>query len=424
MKRLSTLLTASIALLVACGGGARALTKTDPTKAGIVRQQNPDPAITPTRVLAEVTEVDAAGKRVVVKTEAGTIVTVLLDEKTEFLRVPPGEKSLDKAVKATLAEIGVGDKVYARGRVSEDRKSVPAQTLVVMAKADIQKKHEQERMDWRRRGVSGVISAINAEAREITIQARGLEGLKPLIIAAPESVQFRRYAPDSVKFADAKASSFADLKAGDQLRALGNKTSDGVRFAAEQIVSGTFRTIGGTVKSVTPDTNEIKIEMLGSKQQLTVVVNGDSMLRRIPPQAAMFLAMRSQGAGPGGPGAGSQAGAPRASATPQPGAAARPAQGVPGSGPAGDRPRIEGGGDFQDMLERMPALTLAEIKPGDVIAVSSTVGTDPSRLTAITLVTGVDAILAAMQVAGGPRRGVNLSTGLPAGVLDLGISPP
>ena len=76
------------------------------------------------------------------------------------------------------------------------------------------------------------------------------------------------------------------------------------------------------------------------------------------------------------------------------------------------------------MLERMPALSLTEIRPGDVIAVSSTVGADPSRLTAITLVAGVDVILAAIQRSGSPSRAVNLSTGLPSGVLDFGIGLP
>ena len=76
------------------------------------------------------------------------------------------------------------------------------------------------------------------------------------------------------------------------------------------------------------------------------------------------------------------------------------------------------------MLERMPGLALTDIKTGDVIAVSSTMGADPSRLTAITLVTGVDAVLAAMQGAGMARRAPNLSTGLPSGVLDFGIGQP
>ena len=99
-------------------------------------------------------------------------------------------------------------------------------------------------------------------------------------------------------------------------------------------------------------------------------------------------------------------------------------QGAPNAAGAPAGMRMEGGGDFQDMLERMPPLTLADLKPGDVIAVSSTTGTDPSRLTAITLVGGVDAILTAMQRLSGARRTPSLNTGLPSGVLDLGIGLP
>ena len=394
-------------------------------------QQTPDAGITATRVLGEVTEIDGSGKRVVVKTEAGSIVTVTIDDKTEFLRVPPGETALDKAVKTTLAEIGVGDKVYARGRVSEDRKSVPAQKLVVMAQADIQKKHERERAEWRKRGISGIVSAVNPQAREITVQSRGREGVKPVIITTPENTVFHRYAPDSVKFSDAKEGSLAELKAGDQLRALGEKSADGTHFTAEQVVSGSFRTVGGTVKAVSPETHEIKIEVLGSKQQLTVVINNDSMMRHIPPQIAMFIGRAAQGGLSGGPGGPAPGGGPQASGMrpmPQGGDTPRPApQGGPagpGGAPGMQRPGMEGGGDFQDMLERMPVLTLADIKPGDVLAVSSTIGADATRLTAITLVTGVEVVLAAMQSPGATRREPNLSTGLPAGVLDMGISRP
>ena len=397
-------------------------------------QQTPDAGITATRVLGEVTQIDGSGKKVVVKTEAGSIVIVTIDEKTEFLRVPPGETALDKAIKTTLAELGVGDKVYARGRVSEDRKSVPAQKLVVMAQADIQKKHERERAEWRKRGISGIVSAVNPQAKEITVQSRGREGVKPVIIAAPENTVFHRYAPDSVKFSEAKEGSLAELKVGDQLRALGEKSADGTHFAAEQVVSGSFRTVGGTVKAVSAETHEIKIEVLGSKQQLTVVINSDSMMRHIPPQIAMFIGRAAQGGMPGsagGPGVATPGGGPGASGMrpmPQGGDGPRPAPqggpGGPGGAPGPQRAGMEGGGDFQDMLERMPVLTLADIKPGDVLAVSSTIGADATRLTAITLVTGVEVVLAAMQSPGAMRREPNLSTGLPAGVLDMGISRP
>jgi hypothetical protein len=325
--------------------------------------------------------------------------------------------------------------VYARGRVSEDRKTVPAQKVYVMSKGDIQKMHEKERADWQRRGVSGIITALNAQTSEVTLQTRGRDGIKPLIIGASESVKFRRYAPDSVKFSEAKPSSFSELKVGDQLRALGEKSADGARFTPEQIVSGSFQTIGGTVTSVSPETSEIKITVLGSKKALTIVVNKDSVLRRIPPQVATMIAMRSQGGGPEGGrppgGAGGQSqpgGAAGGPGSQSPLGSARPAgpAGQPGQGnsPGGEQRRMGGGGDFQDMLERMPALSLGDIKAGDVIGVSSTTGADPSRLTAITLVTGVDAILAAMQGQGTARRAVNLSTGLPSGVLDFGIGQP
>ena len=381
--------------------------------------QATDPGITQTRVLGEVTAIDANARQMTVKTEAGSIVTVILDDKTEYLRVPPGETSLDKAVKISSTEVGVGDKIYIRGRVSEDKKSVPALRLVLMSKADIQKKHDQERIEWRRRGVSGIVTKLDAENKEVTIQTRGREGAKSVVVAATDSVKFRRYAPDSVKFSDARPSSFAELQVGDQLRALGDKSADGARFTAEQIVSGSFRTIGGSVTAVNADSGEIKITMLGSKQAFTIVVNKDSMLRRIPPQVATMIAMRSQAVEGGAPpGAAAGQGPPGGSGAPRP-------AGQPGTGgPGGERMRPEGGGDFQDMLERMPPVTLAEIKPGDVIGVSSTAGADPSRLTAITLVTGVDAILTAMARGPAGRRAPNLSTGLPSGVLDFGIGQP
>lgn len=394
--------------------------------------QAADPAITATRVLGEVSQIDAAGKQIIVRTEAGNVVTVKLDEKTEFLRVPPGETSQEKAVKLTFAEIVVGDKVYVRGRMSEDRKSVPAQRLIVMVKADIDKRHEREQAEWRKRGISGRITALNSQAKEITIQASTREGPKPVAIRLADGIKFRRYAADSVKFSDAKPSSFDELKVGDQVRALGDKSEDGAKFTAEQIVSGFFKTVGGTVKAVSTEANEIKIEMLGSNKPLTIAVNRDSMLRKIPPQVAMMLAMRSQGMTPGvqsqqagGAPSSPPAGAPRP--TPQGGASGGPPAGkilTQGGGPSAGGMQMQGGGDLQDIIERMPPLTLAEIKPGDVIAVSSAVGADPSRLTAITLVTGVDVVLATMQRIGAARRTPNLSTGLPAGVLDFGIGVP
>jgi hypothetical protein len=45
------------------------------------------------------------------------------------------------------------------------------------------------------------------------------------------------------------------------------------------------------------------------------------------------------------------------------------------------------------MLERIPAITVADLKTGDAIIISSTVGASADQVTAIMLLAGVEAIL-------------------------------
>jgi hypothetical protein len=45
------------------------------------------------------------------------------------------------------------------------------------------------------------------------------------------------------------------------------------------------------------------------------------------------------------------------------------------------------------MLERMPALNVADLKPGDALIIASTAGSDPSRTTAIAVLAGVEPLL-------------------------------
>ena len=65
-----------------------------------------------------------------------------------------------------------------------------------------------------------------------------------------------------------------------------------------------------------------------------------------------------------------------------------------------------GGFDIQQMLETLPPVALADLKPGQMIVVSSTVGADPTRVTAIQLLSGVEPLVAMMtRRAGGPGGG-------------------
>ena len=374
--------------------------------------------LTPNYALGDVTAIDASNKQIRVKTKVGE-VTVLLDDNTKYLRAVPGETTLKNATPITLAEIGIGDRVMARGKVAEDQKSVPARQVIVMSKAAITRKQEHDREEWQRRGIAGTITALNPEAKEITVLVRSREGAQPVIVGAGGNVVFRRYAPDSVKFSNAKASSFSELKVGDQLRALGERSADGTRFAPEEIVSGSFRTVAGTVTAVDTATGEVKINDLQSKHPLTILINQDSMLRRFPAEFGARMGMRAQGGGTGGPGAGPPS---------QEGERRRPAAGA-GAGAEGSRPRMGGGGgfDIERFIERMPELTVAELKPGDMIIVSSTSGADPSRLTAIKLVAGIEPLMRmwqARQGQGRPSAAPGISTGLPGGLADLGIGLP
>jgi len=372
-----------------------------------------DPAISSTSVYGKVTEIKGAAGEVTVKTDAGSILVVKLSEKTTYERMPAGETDRTKAVKIALVDIAVGDGIYARGYVSEDRKSVPAQKIIVVSQSDIARKQEKERAEWKQRGIMGIVSGLNPAAHEITITHRSLAGSQPVVISLTDKVKMLRYAPDSIKFADAKPSEFAELKVGDQLRALGDRNAEGTRFTAEKVVTGSFKTVAGVITAINIASGEIKINDLQTKQPLTIVVKQDAVLRKFPSANEMSGMMM------GRPGGGGGAGGPAAAGGPG-GGQGGPGAGGPGAGRGG------GGMNMQDMLERLPTIALADVKVGDTIIVSSTKGADATRLTAISLISGADTLLnmlaARQQQAGGPAT-PNPAAGLGSGI-QFGIGLP
>ena len=188
----------------------------------------------------------------IVRAESGVLSTVILNEKTQYKRMAPGAKSLTGAADITLADVGSGDRVWARWRPGTDQTTVPAAQLVVMSKADLAKKQEAERAEWRKRGVSGIVSSVNPSTREITVSSSSLTGqTQSVIIPITDKVLMRRYPPDTVpKYSEAKPSKFEEVKVDDQLRALGDKSTDGTRLTAEEVVFGTFKLVGGTVTAI------------------------------------------------------------------------------------------------------------------------------------------------------------------------------
>jgi hypothetical protein len=385
--------------------------------------QGGDPNITAKYAIGEVKTIDTAAKQLTIKTDAGSMVTVSLNDKTTYKKLAPGEQTLTNATDVTVADLAEGDRVMARGNVSADQKTVPAVMVIVMTKGDLAKKADAERAEWRRRGILGVITALKPETKEITITHRTMAGNQLVVIPVTDKTEMHRYAPDSIKFGDAKPSSFSELKVGDQLRALGDRTEDPLRFNPQKIVTGSFRTVGGVVTAIDAATGEIKINELEKKTPLTVVIKQDAVLRRFPSEMGAMMGGFNRGAGgPAGGAAPAGGGAPAAQGNGQ----QRPQGGGPGgqSGPGGPGGRPGGGFNINDMLERLPTILIADVKVGDTIIVSSTQGVDPTRITAISLVAGADTLLAMLAPRPQAGQAPNPAAGLGGSGISFGIGLP
>jgi uncharacterized membrane protein YgcG len=309
-------------------------------------------------------------------------VRVTLAPKHALRKVALGEKDLRNAATIEFKDIAVGDRVAARGKESDDQKTIEATLIAVMSSSDVAKKQDADRADWDKRGVNGIVTAVNAEA--ITLNVRTLAGAKSVTVIPTAKAIVRRYTTDSVKFSDAKESTLAEVKVGDQVRARGEKSEDASKVTAEEIVSGTFKTIAATVVSIDAAKEQMMVKDLDSKKTMLVKVNADSNMKRLEDPIAQMIARRihpdanaGRGGGAGG-GRGGEGGPP------------------PGGGQGGGMRAGGGGGrggDLQAMLDRQPAVKLADLKVGEPIVISSAVGAATDHIMAITMLAGVEPIL-------------------------------
>lgn len=325
-----------------------------------------------------------SGNSITLTTDSGAEISIQVQDATRMVRVAPGQTDLKGATAIHLQDLQPGDRILVRGAAA-DSKSMVAAVIIAMKASDVQAKQEQQKQDWQKRGIGGLVSAVDPANGTITVTTGAGATKRNVDIHTTASTVFRRYAPDSVKFDDAKPSSVAEIKPGDQLRARGNRSADNTGFAAEEIVSGAFRNIAGTISSVDSSTNSLVVKDLISKQELTVRVSADSQVRKLPQQMAQMIAMRLKASGTGGPGGSGQ----------QPQQRPVSESGAAGSRPGGGFNRGGGGGDLQQVLNRMPPSGLSDLQKGDAVMIVSTQGSNAGAVTAITLLAGVEPILQA-----------------------------
>ena len=335
-----------------------------------------------------------SGNAITLAPDSGPEVSVTVQPNARILRIAPGEKDLKNATPILLQELQVGDRVRVRGQASGDGASIAALEIIVIPHTDLDARHDQERQDWQKRGLGGLVSAVDSATGTVTISVASLGSKKSITIQTSKNTIFRRYAPDSVKFDDAKASTLQEVQPGDQLRARGDRSPDGSQLTAEEIVTGAFRNVAGLVNSVDASAGTITVQDLLSKKPVAVKISSESQLHKLPPEMAQRIAMRLKASmPPGTPGAAASSNSGAAPAAGS-GAQSGPPSGGTNSGGGGTGGR-GGTPDFQQMLSRMPAVTLADLKKGDAVLIVTTQGTATSGGTAITLLSGVEPILQA-----------------------------
>jgi hypothetical protein len=298
-------------------------------------------------ILGNVTGFKAHSSEIALKPDNGDAILVKFSPDTEVMRIAPGQHDLTKAAPAKITDIRSGDRLmvsYAEGMPE-------ARRIVLISAVDITARNEADQRAWDERGIWGVVTAKNSN--EITL--RLFQGAQTGVVTVTSKTKFRRYAPDSIKFEDARQSNAADLATGDQVRARGERSSDGLKVTAEDLVFGTFVTVAGDITAVDGRAHEFTMTDLMTKKPVTVKVASDSMLKTLD---------FSHGPGPHGGG---------------------------GGGPFASQ------SGMTKMLGQMPDAQFDDLKAGVPILVTSTKGAQSGRVTAIMLLNNAAPLVQMLQ---------------------------
>jgi hypothetical protein len=358
--------------------------------ASLVQAQSQTP--TSARFLGSITAIN--GKTLTVRTDAGIQRQVEVPPEASIKLIAPGQKDLSTATTIRFSDLAVGDRVLIKIDTNATGAAAQAAQIIAVKQEDLAQKQQKEKEDWQQRGVAGLVKSVDATAGVVVLTTGAGPTAKTVTVHTGSATILKRYAPGSVRFDEAQPAPIDAIHPGDQLRARGEKNTDGTEITAEEAVSGTFRNISGTVSSLDPAGSTLVVKDLATKKQVTIHVTPDAQMRRLPERMAQMLATRlkggSAGSGPGAPGAGA---APQSTAGGPPRGANGPAGGS-GQWPGQNGgPGQSGGGDPQQMLSRLPAIQLTDLQKGEAVMLVSTEGA--ADVTAITLLAGVEPLLQA-----------------------------
>ncbi len=345
-----------------------------------------------------------SGDTLTVKPDNGEARQVAVPSTASLKRVEPGQKDLSAAESIHLTDLETGDRVLVRLDPNTSGDIAQAAQIVTIKAADVAKKQLQEREDWSRSGVGGLVKSVDPSNGVIILTSGSGTSLKIIKVHVSKTAVLKRYAPASVRFDLAQPAPIEAIHEGDQLRARGTKNADGTDVDAAEVVSGSFRNISGQIAALDPANSTFSMKDLLTKKQVTVHITPDAQMHALPEMMARMLAARLKGTVPasgggtatalggGAGGSGGPGGQPRSLGAGQAGGAGQRG-GAWGAGASGQ----SRGGDMQQMLSRAPVIQFSDLKKGDAVMLVGTAGT--SDVTAITLLTGVEPLLEAPEAS-------------------------
>ncbi len=356
-------------------------------------QEATAPSAKPTEhLLGTISAANPSAHTITVKDDkSGAETVVLLADTKTLLKVPPGAKDLKTAVRITSDQLASGDRVDVRGfKASDDANKIAARSVVLMSGRDLEAAHAAQAAQWQH-STAGIVETVDPASGKITIRQRTPEGPKQEVLLTSAQTEYLRYSPESPS--RPASSQLNQIQPGDQVRVIGDSAPDGSTLSATKVYFGAFRTLNGTVVSVSPDGKMLSVKDLATKKPVSIVLNDASSIRKLSPEMAAMLARRvnrtTSAVG---------AATPSAGATPPPaeGTGERPAGGMGGSGPGSGAWRGGRNGDISQMIERLPKIAISDLKTGDAVVVSGAATSGMTgQLIATNVIAGVEPLLQA-----------------------------
>jgi hypothetical protein len=321
------------------------------------------------------------GSTLTVKADGDGIQQVNVPSTATILRVAPDAKNLSAAEKIQFSDLGVGDRVSVKADPSGSGAAIQALRIIAVKQSDLALKQQKDREDWQRRGAGGLVKSVDAASGDLVLTSGAGAAAKTITVHTSKTTILKRYAPASVNYDEALPAQISAIQAGDQLRARGEKNAEGTEIAAEEVISGSFLNIAGTITSLDVAGSTLTVKDLATKKQIIIHVTAEAQMRQLPDRMATMLAMGLKGTPGGGQGA------PSGSTPPASGAWSGGSHSGPWGGPGGQPP------DPQQMLSRAPAIQLGDLQKGEAVMLVATNGA--TQITAVTLLAGVEPLLQA-----------------------------